>query len=110
MKREHLPGRIDGGIGRPRLGEVGHVTLGMVIETTDTGKGAVVVVERAVLLHEEDDVVDGPQIGPGRLDGRGTIRRGATARGQEHGGGPAGTSGQDLSAGVDRLMHSAASR
>ena len=42
----------------------------VVVEAAHAGVGAVVVVEGAVLLHQEDDVLDGAEVRAGRLGAR----------------------------------------
>ncbi len=74
----------------PRLGEVPELVLRVVVEAPNAGVGAVVVVEGAVLLHEEHDVLDGAEVGAGRLGARRELRHGgagplALARRRENG-------------------------
>ena len=54
----------------PRLGEVPELAVRVVVEAPDPGIRAVVVVEGAVLLHQEDDVLNGSEIRAGRLGAR----------------------------------------
>ena len=55
---------------RPGLREHAEVARRVVVEAAHAGVGAVVVVEGAVLHHEEDDVLDRAEVGAGRLGGR----------------------------------------
>ena len=56
-------GRRRAGTG-PRLGEDSREAAGVVVETAHTFVGAEVMVERAVLVHEEHHVFDRTEIGP----------------------------------------------
>ncbi len=56
------------GVGRPGLREPAVAPLRAVVEPPDARVGAEVVVEGPVLLHQEDDVLDGADVGTGRLD------------------------------------------
>jgi len=67
--------RMTAGVARVGLGERPQTVAGMVIEATHPLVAAEVVVERPVLLHEEDHVFDGAQVGAGRT-GRGGRRDG----------------------------------
>ena len=60
----------------PGLGEVPEGALRMVVEAPDPGVRAVVVVEGAVLLHEEHDVLNGAEVRAGRLGARRELRHG----------------------------------
>ena len=51
-----------GGAPRPGLGERTQGSLGVIVEAPHSLVGAVVVVEGPVLLHEEDDVLDGAEV------------------------------------------------
>ena len=46
----------------PGLGEVPELAVRVVVEAPDARVRAVVVVEGAVLLHEEDHVLNGPEV------------------------------------------------
>ena len=90
MEREQRGGRPAG----PRLGERPEGARRVVVEAAHPAVGAVVVVEGAVLLHEEDDVLDRPEVrarrrGRGRRPGHG--RPGAAVPGRRRqDAGPAG--------------------
>ena len=60
----------------PGLGEVPELALRVVVEAPDPWIRAVVVVEGAVLLHEEDHVLNGAEIRAGRLGARRELRHG----------------------------------
>ena len=79
VEGQEFPGRRRIGIGGAVLGEHSEVTGRMVVEPPDTGVGAVVVVERPVLHHQEDDVLDRSEVGAGRWDG-GSLGHGRRGR------------------------------
>jgi hypothetical protein len=68
VERQQRADRCLVGVGGPPLREIGEVTRRMVVKAPDPGIGAEVVVEGTVLLHQEDDVLDGADVTARRLD------------------------------------------
>src|ERR1019366_3675274 len=69
VERQLLPERLAGAVAREGLGERPEAVLGVVVEAPHPLVGPEVVVEGAVLLHEEDHVLDGAEVRPGRDGG-----------------------------------------
>ena len=61
---------------RPGLGEVAELALGVVVEAPDARVRAVVMVEGAVFLHQEHDVLNGAEVRAGRLRACGELCHG----------------------------------
>ena len=66
VEGQHDPERGASGVGGVGLGEDAKGVGRVVVETEHPFVGPEVVVEGSVLLHDEDHVFDGPEIGSGR--------------------------------------------
>jgi hypothetical protein len=54
--------RRSGRVARQRLGKGAEVAVGVVVESSHSFVGAEVVIERPVLLHEKDHVLDRSEV------------------------------------------------
>ena len=87
VEREQPADRSRGGVRRVGLRERAEVAGRMVVESPHARVAAVVVVERAVLHHQEDHVFDRTEVGARGRDGSGPCHRGV--------GGPLAARGSD---------------